>query len=96
MVQNVKSKIACSTDTWATQSMMFTFVLTIASWVTEDWELVEHIMDFHSIVDKEHEREFAAKGMAKVLSGMGILEKISRMFNLFMLIYLPNYSVPSS
>ncbi len=75
--KNVKSKIACSTDTWTTRSMMFTFAGTIASWVTEEWDLVERVIDFHPIIDKEHEGEFAAKGMAKALSDMGVLEKIS-------------------
>lgn len=47
--------------------MMFTFAGTIASWVTEDWELVERVINFHPIVDKEHEGEFVAKAMAKAL-----------------------------
>ncbi|KAF8142376.1 hypothetical protein K438DRAFT_1450176, partial [Mycena galopus ATCC 62051] len=51
----VKSKIAVSTDTWTTRSMMFTFCGTIGSWITEDWELVERVLDFHPIEDKEHE-----------------------------------------
>jgi hypothetical protein len=59
MFQNVKSKIACSDDTWTTRSMMFTFAGTIASWITEDWELVERVINFHPIVDKEHEGEYA-------------------------------------
>jgi hypothetical protein len=57
--------------------MMFTFAGTIASWITEDWELVERVIDFHPIIDKEHEGEYAAKGLAKALSDMGMLEKMS-------------------
>ena len=60
-----------------TQSMMFTFAGMIASWITEDWELVKHVINFHPIVDKEHEGEYAAKVMAKSLSEMGVLKKIS-------------------
>ncbi len=56
---------------------MFTFAGMIASWVNEDWELVEQVVNFHPIVDKEHEGEFAAKGLAKALSDMEVLEKIS-------------------
>ncbi|KAF7360903.1 Eukaryotic translation initiation factor 3 [Mycena sanguinolenta] len=64
----VKSKIAVSTDTWTTRSMMFTFCGTIGSWITEDWELVERVLDFHAIEDKEHEGLYAAIGMATRLS----------------------------
>ncbi|KAJ6611141.1 hypothetical protein B0H10DRAFT_1656023, partial [Mycena sp. CBHHK59/15] len=49
------SKIAVSGDTWTTCSMMFMFAGTIGSWITEDWELVERVLDFHPIEDKEHE-----------------------------------------
>ncbi|KAF7341071.1 hypothetical protein MSAN_02093200 [Mycena sanguinolenta] len=52
---NVKSKIAVATDTWTTRAMTFTFAGTIASWITADWELVERVLDFHPIEDKEHE-----------------------------------------
>lgn len=58
--------------------MIFTFAGTIANWITEDWELVEQVIDFHVIEDKEHEGQYAAKGFAKALSEMGILEKMSR------------------
>ncbi|KAF5378354.1 hypothetical protein D9615_002986 [Tricholomella constricta] len=74
---NVKSKIALSTDTWTTKSMMFSFAGTIASWITDDWELIERVIDFHPLEDKEHEGEYAAKGLAKLLSDLGILEKIT-------------------
>ncbi|KAF8239582.1 hypothetical protein L208DRAFT_1236938 [Tricholoma matsutake] len=76
-IQNVKSKIACSTDTWTTRSMMYSFTGTIASWVTEDWELVEHVIGFEPIGDKEHKGEYAAKAFAKTLSDMKVSDKIS-------------------
>ncbi|KAF7340416.1 Dimer-Tnp-hAT domain-containing protein [Mycena venus] len=40
------------TDTWSTRSMMFTFTGTIASWVSEDWQLIERVIDFHPNGDK--------------------------------------------
>ncbi|KAG2365695.1 hypothetical protein BDR07DRAFT_1185587, partial [Suillus spraguei] len=36
-------------------SMVFTFAGTIASFINDDWELCEHLVDFHHIKDKEHE-----------------------------------------
>jgi hypothetical protein len=74
---------------------MFTFSGTIASWINEDWELVERVIDFHPIVDKEHEGEFAAKAMAKALSDMGILEKIRIAFLALKIFVLPNMQCTS-
>ncbi|KAJ6483392.1 hypothetical protein C8R45DRAFT_768426, partial [Mycena sanguinolenta] len=49
------NKLAISTDTWTTRSMHFTFAGTIGSWISSDWELLERVLDFHPIEDKEHE-----------------------------------------
>jgi len=57
--------------------MIFSFAGTIANWISDDWELIERVVDFHQIVDREHEGEYAAKGFAKSMSDMGILDKIS-------------------
>jgi hypothetical protein len=73
----VKSKIALSEDTWTTRAMTFTFAGTIGSWITSDWELIERVLDFHPIEDKEHEGEYAAIGLAQALSDLEILEKMS-------------------
>ncbi|KAJ7649685.1 hypothetical protein FB45DRAFT_1049884 [Roridomyces roridus] len=65
--QTVKSKIAFSEDTWTTRFMMFTFAGSIGSWITEDWELVERVLDFHPIEDKEHEGTFDSASPNDVL-----------------------------
>lgn len=57
--------------------MMFTFAGTIASWIDEDWNLIERVIDFHPIADKEHEGVYAGIGLAKMLQDLDILEKIS-------------------
>ncbi|KAJ7898191.1 hypothetical protein B0H14DRAFT_240027, partial [Mycena olivaceomarginata] len=76
----VKSKIAVATDTWTTCAMTWTFAGTIASWITSDWELVERVIDFHPIEDKEHEGQYAAIGLAKCLNDYEALEKMSFQF----------------
>ncbi|KAJ7132024.1 hypothetical protein C8R44DRAFT_612398 [Mycena epipterygia] len=53
------------------------FAGTIGSWISDEWELVEHVLDFHPIEDKQHEGEFAAVVMAKCLSELGVLQKMS-------------------
>ncbi|KAF7371616.1 Eukaryotic translation initiation factor 3 [Mycena venus] len=83
LAANVKSKIAVATDTWTKHAMTYTFAGTIASWITSDWELVERVLDFHPIEDKEHEGEYAALGLAKRLNDFKALEKIS--YNLYLI-----------
>lgn len=56
--------------------MMFLFTGTVANWITQDWELVKHVIDFHPLVDQEHEGQYAALRFAKSSSQMNILEKI--------------------
>ena len=63
--------------------MRFTFTGSLAGWIDDDdWNLIECIIDFHPIADKEHEGEYAAIGLAKVLQNLGILNKISFPSNL--------------
>ncbi|SJL11862.1 uncharacterized protein ARMOST_15273 [Armillaria ostoyae] len=76
-IRNVKSRIATSTDTWTTRSMMFSFAGTVATWIMEDWRLVERVIDFHPIEEKEHAGMYAAVAFAKSTSQFGVLEKIS-------------------
>ncbi|KAJ7451915.1 hypothetical protein FB451DRAFT_949167, partial [Mycena latifolia] len=52
MYDLLKAELA---DTWTTRSMTFTFAGTIGSWISSDWELIERVLDFHPIEDKEHE-----------------------------------------
>ncbi|KAJ7813036.1 hypothetical protein B0H14DRAFT_2605350 [Mycena olivaceomarginata] len=56
---------------------MFTFAGTIGSWITDDWELVERVFDFHPIENKEHEDEYAGAAMARCLSELGVLQQMS-------------------
>ncbi len=62
-----------SEDTWTTKAMNLTFAGILGSFINNDWELVQHVLDFPPILDKE----YAAKGLAKILSNWGILDKIS-------------------
>lgn len=57
--------------------MALCFAGTIVNWISDNWVLEERVVDFHPIADKEHEGEYAAKGFAKAMSDMGILDKMS-------------------
>ena len=77
LLQNVKSKISYSTDNWTTKQMVFTFAGTIANFINDDWEIVERLIDFYHIEDKEHEGEHAAAAFVKSAAGRGGLDKMS-------------------
>lgn len=57
--------------------MTFTFSGTTATYINDNWELVEHVLDFNAISDKQHEGAHAARALAKTLSDFDILYKIS-------------------
>ncbi|KAJ7132014.1 hypothetical protein C8R44DRAFT_849642 [Mycena epipterygia] len=84
---DIKSKITASTNTWTTCSMTFTFAGTIRSWITSDWELVEQMLDFPAIEDKEHEGEYVTLGLTKRLADLQTLEKMSASFLLVVKLY---------
>jgi hypothetical protein len=57
--------------------MVFTFAGTIASFIDEDWQLIEQMVTFYHIQDKDHEGEWAAKAFIKTAAKRGGLDKIS-------------------
>lgn len=80
MIQAVKSKIAYSTDTWTTSQMVYTFAGTIASFIDDDWQLIERLIDFRHLLDDEHEGVNAAKAFMDSGSKRGSLNKMSALF----------------
>ena len=42
---------------WTTKQMVFTFARTIGCFIDDDWKLIEHVVDFKPLEDKEHEGE---------------------------------------
>ena len=57
--------------------MVFTFAGTLASFIDEDWQLIEQMVNFYHIQDKYHEGEWAAKAFIKTAAERGGLDKIS-------------------
>ena len=56
---------------------MFTFTSTIASWIDNDWQMIEHMVNFYHIQDKDHEGEWAAKTFVNMEVERGGLDKMS-------------------
>jgi hypothetical protein len=56
--------------------MVYTFACTIGSFINEDWELIEHIVDFKPLEDKEHEGIYAGHAFVNGAKKWGGLDKI--------------------
>ena len=57
--------------------MIFTFAGTIAQFINDNWQLVERLINFYHIQDKEHEGQWAAKAFVKSGAERGSADKIS-------------------
>ena len=57
--------------------MVFTFAGTIAHFIDNDWQLIECMVNFYHIQDKDHEREWAAKAFINTAAERGGLDKMS-------------------
>ncbi|KAJ2920749.1 hypothetical protein H1R20_g16345, partial [Candolleomyces eurysporus] len=74
---NVKSKIAFATDTWTNKQMIYTFACSIASFINDEWKLVERIIDFRPLENKDHEGIYAARVFIDSARKAGIFKKIT-------------------
>ena len=75
--QVVKSKIAYATDTWTTPQMVYTFACTIGCFINDDWEIIEHVIDFKLLEDRENQGLYGSKPFTN-----GSLDKISFTFQI--------------
>lgn len=78
--QAVKSKIAYATDTWTTPQMVYTFACTIGCFINDDWEIIERVIDFKPLEDKEHQGLYGGKAFTDGACKIGSLDKISFSF----------------
>ena len=57
--------------------MVFTFAGTIPNFINDDWNLVERMINFYHIQDKEHEGQWVAKAFVNMAAEWGGLDKMS-------------------
>jgi hypothetical protein len=55
------------------------FACTIGCFINEDWEIIERVVDFKSLEDKEHQGLYASKAFTDGTSKIGSLHKIGSM-----------------
>jgi hypothetical protein len=58
------------------QQMVYTFACTIGSFMNDDWELIQHVVDFAPLQDKEHKGLYAGKAFVDSVCKHGGLDKI--------------------
>lgn len=73
----MKSKVAYAEDTWTTKQMVYTFACTIGCFINNDWKLIEHVVDFKLLDDKEHKGIFAGLAFVNGAAARGGLKQIS-------------------
>jgi hypothetical protein len=59
--------------------MIYTFACTIASFVDDEWNLIERIIDFKPLESKEHEGLYAGLAFIKGARSIGALSMISNL-----------------
>ena len=57
--------------------MVYTFACTIGTFINEDWEIIERVIDFKVLDEDEHKGLYAGKAFADSASGIGGFNKIS-------------------
>ena len=56
--------------------MVYTFACTIGCFINEDWEIIEQVVDFKPLEDKEHQGLYGGKAFTDGASKIGSLHKI--------------------
>lgn len=57
--------------------MVYTFACTIGSFVDDDWTLIERVVDFKPLAEREHEGLFGGLAFVKCARERGGLDKMS-------------------
>ena len=57
--------------------MVYTFACTVGCFINDDWEIIERVIDFKPLEDKEHKGLYSGKAFADGACRIGGLDKIS-------------------
>ena len=72
---------------WTMKQMVFTFACMIGCFIDDDWKLIERVVDFKPLDDKEHEGERGGFAFVNGVRSRGGLDKMSHS-NVIVYIYL--------
>lgn len=74
--------------------MVYTFACTVGCFIDDDWKIIEHVVDFKPLEDKEHEGLYAGLAFVEGAKKRGGLDKICCSVSRFLLTI--TYLKPSS
>ena len=57
--------------------MVYTFACTIGCFIDDDWKLIEHVVDFKPLDEKEHKGIYAGLAFIDSAAARGGLKQIS-------------------
>ena len=57
--------------------MIYSFAATVAFFIDKDWNIIERVVDFKPLENKEHEGVYAARAFVKSIREIGGLKEIS-------------------
>lgn len=69
--------------------MVYTFACTVASFIDDEWDLIEHVVDFKPLEDKEHEGYLGGMAFINGTRQRGGLDKMSAIYLSLKLFHLP-------
>ncbi len=75
-----------------TPQMVYIFACMIGRFVNEDWEIIERIVDFKPLEDKEHQGLYGGKAFTDGASKIGSLNKIGSISSIRALITNLNFT----
>ena len=58
--------------------MVYMFACSVGCFVNGDWEIIEHVIDFKPLEEKEHEGLYGGKAFVDGACKIGSLDKISQ------------------
>ena len=61
--------------------MVYTFACSVGCFINDNWEIIEHVIDFKPLEDKEHEGLHGGKAFVDGACKIGSLDKISRTYD---------------
>lgn len=61
--------------------MVYTFAGTVGCFINDDWELIERVIDFKPLGEKEHQGLYGGKAFVNAMSEIGGLDKICSFFS---------------
>jgi len=58
---------------WTTPQMVYTFACSVRCFINDDWEIIECVIDFKPLEDKEHKGLYDGKALLMMHARLEVL-----------------------